>query len=288
MFSGRRACRNKTIVPNRNPVIMFIKRVYHTYFGMKCVGQDKACAPHMVYTTCTDFFYVVGPMGRKVVWSFGIPMVCREPANHGTDYYFCVIDDDTPHLFSQMLLNDLVRDLVLSKSSAELLTSRLKENNSLSNSACITFYRNRHESTSVFLYEEKDLVYCTDSTASGVPQYQPEDWRMFIDRRKRSLKCVLLHNGNRFASVPLAHSTTLKEKYDAAKYVREKISYDQHEWDICVDLKMVNFPFGQQAGFTNTRTLFACGIVGTELKITCFIKQFTKALGKNGGCFTYL
>ena len=64
------------------------------------------------------------------------------------------------------------------------------------------------KSTSVFFYEEKDLV-----------QYQPEDWRLFIDRSKRSLKSVLLHNGNRFASVPLAHSTTLKEKYEAVKYV---------------------------------------------------------------------
>ncbi|XP_023252229.1 NACHT, LRR and PYD domains-containing protein 9-like, partial [Seriola lalandi dorsalis] len=68
--------------------------------------------------------------------------------------------------------------------------------------------------------------------------------------RERSLKCVLLHNGNQFASVPLAHSTTLKEKYEAVKYVLEKIRYDQHEWLICVDLKMVNFLLGQQSGFT--------------------------------------
>jgi hypothetical protein len=38
-----------------------------------------------------------------------------------------VLDDDFPHPFSQMELNDLVRDLGLSKSSAELLASRLKE-----------------------------------------------------------------------------------------------------------------------------------------------------------------
>ena len=50
--------------------------------------------------------------------------------------------------------------------------------------------------------------------------------------------------------LPLAHSTTLKEKYDALKYVLENIRYDQHEWDICVDLKMVNFLLGQQSGFT--------------------------------------
>jgi len=77
-----------------------------------------------------------------------------------------------------------------------------------------------------------------------VPQYVPKDWRLFIDSSKRSLKCVLLHNGNQFVSVPLAHSTTLKEKYEVVMYVLEKICYDQHEWLICVDLKMVNFLLG--------------------------------------------
>ena len=35
--------------------------------------------------------------------------------------------DDRPHRFSQNEFNDLVRDLNLSKSSSELLASRLKE-----------------------------------------------------------------------------------------------------------------------------------------------------------------
>ena len=68
-----------------------------------------------------------------------------------------ILDDDALHPFSHMELNDLVRDLGMSKSSAELLASRLKENNSLSNSALITFYRNRREGLNV-LYG-----YCTAS-----------------------------------------------------------------------------------------------------------------------------
>ena len=72
----------------------------------------------------------------------------------------------------------------------------------------------------------------------------------FIDSPMRSLKCVLLHNGNQFASLPISHLTILKEKYEAMKYVLEKIGYDQHKWFICVDLKMVNFLLGQQSGFT--------------------------------------
>jgi len=45
----------------------------------------------------------------------------------------------------------------------------------------------------------------------GNRMYHPEDWKLFIDSSKRSLKCVLLHNGKKYASVPIADSTTLKE-----------------------------------------------------------------------------
>ena len=135
--------------------------------------------------------------------------------------------DDTPHPFSQNELNDLVRDLNLSKSSAELLASRLKKENLLSNGTRITFYRNRHQEFLHFFFEEKDLVYCTDIVyllqKFGVLHYEPRDWRLFIESCKRSFKCVLLHNGNQFAIVLLANSTSLKEKYGLAKYVLEKI-----------------------------------------------------------------
>ncbi len=50
-----------------------------------------------------------------------------------------------PQLFSQVELNDLVRDLNLPKNSAELLSCRLKEKNLLENGVRITFYRSRHE-----------------------------------------------------------------------------------------------------------------------------------------------
>ena len=165
-----------------------------------------------------------------------------------------VLEDDAPHPFSQKELNDLVRNLSLSTDFAELLASRLKEKNLLPDSARISLFRNRHQEYLRFFSTVKDLVYCADIAQLllklGVPQYEPKYWRLFIDSSKRLLKCVLLHNGNLFASVPIAHSTTLKEKYEAVKYVLEKIGYDQHKWFICVDLKMVNFLLGQQSAFT--------------------------------------
>lgn len=39
---------------------------------------------------------------------------------------------------------------------------------------------------------------------------------------------------------PLVHLTTLKVKNETVKHVLEKFRYDQHEWFICGDLKMVN------------------------------------------------
>lgn len=47
--------------------------------------------------------------------------------------------------------------------------------------------------------------------------YKTEDWRLFIDSEKDSLKAVLLHNGNRLPSVPIAHATNMTENYETMK-----------------------------------------------------------------------
>ena len=67
------------------------------------------------------------------------------------------------------------------------------------------------------------------------------EWRLFIDSSKASLKAVLLHNGNKFASVPLAHASNMKESYDNMKllHVLQKIQYEKYIWNICADLKVV-------------------------------------------------
>jgi len=65
----------------------------------------------------------------------------------------------------------------------------------------------------------------------------------------KSLKCVLLHNVSLYASLPIAHSTKLKEEYDNIKLVLERLCYHD-QLSICVDLKMVNFLVGQQSGYT--------------------------------------
>ena len=118
-----------------------------------------------------------------------------------------------PQLLSQNELNNLARDLNLSKESSELLASRLKEKNLLQLGTFITYYRNRHAEFLPYFTQEKDIVFCNNVEGVlkklGVTQYNPNNWRLFIDSCKRNLKCVLLHSGNDFGSIPLGHSTTL-------------------------------------------------------------------------------
>ena len=236
----------------------------------------------------------------------------------------------SPKQFNQEKLSDLIRDLNLSKEASEVLASRLKDKKCLSVGTKVTFYRTRESDLLPYYRSEEGLVFCSDVEGlllkMGIPEYKPQDWRLFIDSSKRSLKCVLLHNGNKYASIPIGHSTLLKEKYNNIKQVLEKLNYCDHQWLICVDLKMVNFLLGQQSGYTKypcficlwdsrarsdhwvkkewperiTLTVNECNVINEPLvpreKIILpplhiklgIMKQFVKALPVHGNCFNYI
>lgn len=159
----------------------------------------------------------------------------------------------SPHFPNQRELDDLVRDLGLTKSNAELLTSRLKEWNLLDHSCRTSKYRKRHETFASFFVVTDSLCYCHDVRGLfddiGI-EHNPEEWRLFIDSSTKSLKAVLLHNGNRFPSIPVAHSAHLKEDYKNVKLLLDKINYDRYKWDVCGDFKMLGFLLGLQGGYT--------------------------------------
>jgi len=73
---------------------------------------------------------------------------------------------------------------------------------------------------------------------------------LFIDSSTRSLKVVLLHNTNKYAPIPIAHSVTLKEDYRNIEIVLDKIKYVEHKWQVCGNLKILTMILGQQSGFT--------------------------------------
>jgi len=60
-----------------------------------------------------------------------------------------------------------------------------------------------------------------------VRELNPDQWRLFIDSSRVSLKVVLLHNGNKFPSVPLAHAANIKENHESMKLLFGKIKYDE-------------------------------------------------------------
>ena len=125
-----------------------------------------------------------------------------------------------PYLPNQKDLNDLIRYLGLTKANAKLLTSRLKQWNLLDESVLFTDQRKRHETFSNFFSQQDGLCFCNNVAglfdAIGIA-CNPNEWRLFIDSSSRSLKAVLLHNGNSYPSLPMAHSGRLKEKCTSVK-----------------------------------------------------------------------
>ncbi|UYV77381.1 hypothetical protein LAZ67_15000800 [Cordylochernes scorpioides] len=146
-----------------------------------------------------------------------------------------------PHLLTQGDLNDLVRDLDLSKKQSELLGSRLKGWNLLHKGTKVCFFRKRQDEFQDFYSQENDLVYCNDVVSLMEAlghDHDTEEWRLFIDSSKISLKAVLLHNGNKFPSVPIAQASNMKETYENMKLLLKKIEYERYGWKICSDLKI--------------------------------------------------
>jgi hypothetical protein len=114
-------------------------------------------------------------------------------------------------------------------------------------------FRNRQDECKCFFSHKNDLVFCNDICsvieALGHQHCTPE-WRLFVDSSKVSLKAVLLHNGNKYSSVPFAHAVNMKESYENTNLILEKIRYDKYKWNICGDLKAIALFLGLQLGYT--------------------------------------
>ena len=125
-----------------------------------------------------------------------------------------------PLLINQERLNDLVRDLYLSKENAEVLGSRLQQWNLLEPGTTISSLRIRNQSLSRYYANAENICYCKDieglMTELGC-EHNPAHWRLFIDSSKTSLKAVLLHNGNIKPSIPVGYSILRKATYDTLK-----------------------------------------------------------------------
>jgi len=117
----------------------------------------------------------------------------------------------------------------------------------------VTLFRNHHEQFELFFKKEDTLVFCqnVDSLMQemGITR-NPQEWWLFIDSSKLSLKAVLLHNTNQLPSIPVGHAVHMKETYENLKQLLKKIEYRMHGWQICADLKVVSLLMDLQQGYT--------------------------------------
>ena len=167
---------------------------------------------------------------------------------------FEIHEDSVRRGFDQHDLNDLACNLGLSKKVSEILALRLNEQNLLEQGVKISFFRTRESTFLQYFRSDSGFVFCHIIPGLlkefWVSIDNPNEWRMFIDNSKRSLKCILLHNGNLFGRVLIGHSACLHEEHGDVKRVIELLQYDKHNWIIFVDLKMVCSLLGQQCGYT--------------------------------------
>jgi len=97
------------------------------------------------------------------------------------------------------------------------------------------------------------LVYCTD--VDGIMQelgyyHRSQEWRLFIDSSKLSLKAVLLYNVNMLPSIPVGYAAHTNETYENMKQHLQCINYEPYCWQLCGDFKVIAMLLGFQPGFT--------------------------------------
>ena len=61
---------------------------------------------------------------------------------------------------------------------------------------------------------------------------------------------VLLHNGNKVAFILVGHSVQTLESYSNLELLLRNLKYEDHDWMICGDLKVIALVLGLQGGYT--------------------------------------
>lgn len=170
---------------------------------------------------------------------------------------------------TQNRLDIMVRRLKLSQRQSILLAKDLKQANILAPDVRIYGAINRHRRFTNFFrsIENNSLAYCIDIRELILTiqnEYNSEDWRLFIDSSKSSLKAVLLHVTNSKNSIPIALSTNTKETYASLKKILDLVKYEDHMWKICADLKVVALLRGMQLGYTKNMCLWDTRFTGDQ------------------------
>ena len=130
---------------------------------------------------------------------FAIPMVWREPTEHVSYCYFCLtsitVTAKSIHTVQYPNLPSVMRPV---PNSAELPVPKPPTNMTLSDSES-SDEDVGHANNNM----DCDPTFAGASSSSSVmevlgQEINPDQWRLFTDSSKVSLKAVLLHNGNKF------------------------------------------------------------------------------------------
>ena len=154
--------------------------------------------------------------------------------------------DSSSHNITEGELNDLIRDF-------ELLASRLRQWDSLHHSVKVTTFRTRNQELEQFLKTVGYFTYCKDIDGlidAMRMRHSPEQWRLFIDASKASLKAVLLHNGNKLPSIPVAYAPSTKETFTTMNSILVEVDCKNYKWEFCGDFKVIAVLLGLKAGYT--------------------------------------
>ncbi len=102
---------------------------------------------------------------------------------------------------------------------------------------------------------EKSIVICSDirglfDCLGGT--YVAEDWRLFLDGSAKTFKGILLHNEpdptKRLPSIHIAFGNDIPESYETVQKTLELLEYDNHQWQVQGDFKMLNILSGMKSG----------------------------------------
>jgi len=82
-------------------------------------------------------------------------------------------------------------------------------------------------------------------------RHSPEQWRLFTDAPKTSLKAVLLHNGNKLPSIPVAYAPSTKETYTTMNNILVEVHYKKYKWEFGGDFKVITVLLGLKPATPN-------------------------------------
>lgn len=185
-----------------------------------------------------------------------------------------------PVPLTQDRMDYIVAKLGLSQRNSEELARFLKMYHLLAPETKVTGYRSRQSDLQAFftVNEEKTYAYCDNVSTLMIAmdiEYDPKEWRLFIDASKASLKAVILHRSNKKPAIPLAYSTETKESHDVLKKNLSDIQYEEHNWKLCCDLKVVAMLCGLQSGYTK-HMCFLCDWNSRYMDRTSYSHQYDK------------